>query len=168
MCVKPLKLEPVSLSLNSMSMRVKYWPLWPSIDHCDQWSTFFYCIEIGQRLGCNERNVTYSNEQMALLISRFRQIPSMDTALKLPTVCCMYYRFETAITDISEQVCSKSDVDYYLTFVNNFSSDVLDLLCAQTKRDSNYCKTVKLPNEPLEGENSDSLVPPLLVVLDTI
>lgn len=83
-------------------------------------------------------------------------------------VCCTYHRFHKRLTDIAKEVCSDDHAKYFDNFINNFASDVLDLLCANLTPNSKQCQNYVSPNVTLTGDRAVSFMPALLNTLDSL
>ena len=100
------------------------------------------------------------------MINNYHHVAKMDSKVMLNGVCCKWFEFENDLVEISTHVCSEEDSKYFKTFVHNFSSDIVELLCSGITAESDTCNKLVLPKEKIEvKEKPVSFVPGLLQVL---
>ncbi|KAI1277986.1 hypothetical protein HDE_14548 [Halotydeus destructor] len=120
------------------------------------------------KLKCNNKAIATIAKVEDDYIDRYRRVPFMDTKKKIPAICCGYYQLQTELRAASRKMCSDSDADYLVEYVNNLAGDVLDLLCSATKPGSEECRTLVYPNQRLKDEPSVSYIAPLIKILESL
>lgn len=125
--------------------------------------------KLARNLGCFNQVAKEIGDEYKGLAERYqRSIHLEDTKLKIPSACCNFYRFVANTLAAGKKKCTKEQVDYLRFFMESFSGDVLDLLCAGITLESDKCTKLVLPHKNVTAgmPNNDSFLPSLLVLLN--
>ena len=127
------------------------------------------------RMSCINKVGYQVDMLMANLTHTFMQVLKMsDSKDKLPGVCCLFFRYREDVSKAALKVCPKIDVDYFLSFMDGFSEDTVNLLCAGLVHGSQKCqqavnKIPTLSQRSLRAKPEfSSFIPPLLLILNSL
>ncbi|KAI1277983.1 hypothetical protein HDE_14542 [Halotydeus destructor] len=124
--------------------------------------------DIGEKMKCNNQARSKMDAIMTNFVDTYRRVPFMATKDKLVGLCCAYYSsFDKMLTE-SRKHCSETDAKYFYDFLNNFSIDAVELLCSNIASNSATCRTIEYPEQTIGDTASISVIPALLVTLETL
>ncbi|OTF75372.1 hypothetical protein BLA29_010865, partial [Euroglyphus maynei] len=112
-------------------------------------------------------------ETFATLMNRMtRSFHALKTypeqTLRIPLVCCNYYRFKESVMKHVEKICP-NDQDYVEQLLDGYVNDVVNLICGDYTADSDKCDSI-ITDTP-EWKKSltyKSFVIPLAQVVESI
>ena len=125
--------------------------------------------KLGQNLGCFNKVKDQMSAEFNLLQENYqRSIFLTDNKKKIPSACCNFFATMKKVLEIGATQCTKDQVNYLKFFLESFSNDVLELLCAGITLESEKCKTLEIPPKNVTSSlvKNDSFMPALLVLLD--
>ncbi|KAI1277981.1 hypothetical protein HDE_14541 [Halotydeus destructor] len=124
--------------------------------------------EIGEKMKCNNQARSEMDAIMSNYVDMYRRVPFMATKDKLAGLCCAYYStFEKLIAE-SRKHCSEAQAKYLYDFLHSFSIDTVELLCSNIAPNSATCRTIEYPEQTIGEKASVSVMPALLVTLETL
>lgn len=125
--------------------------------------------EMGKKLGCfNKLSKEIGDEYKELAKKYQRAIHLTDSKQKIPSACCCYFQTMKNLLEIGSRKCTREQVEYLKFFMESFSADVLDLLCAGLTLDGEKCRSLVLPHVNVTHgmPDNDSFFPALIVLLN--
>jgi hypothetical protein len=122
-----------------------------------------------QNLGCFNKVAKQIGKEYKDLGKLYqRSIHLEDRKQKIPSACCNFFNMKKNMLTVGATKCNKDQVEFLKFFVDSFSGDVLDLLCAGISLDGEKCKNLTLPHANVtQGmQDNDSFFPALIVLLN--
>lgn len=125
--------------------------------------------DLGSKLNCVNGNYESVNRQMELYIDDYqRTIEIQNSKAKITGLCCSFHAFAAKIRVEVEKTCSPDQTKYFMAFIRGFSSDAIDMLCANYSPDDDACKNLKFPAKDPTMSRNLSFLPPLIASLATL
>ena len=83
---------------------------------------------------------------MKTFTSDLRRVNRMNGENKVNGLCCSYFKFDQNVRRRSETTCSPANNRHLYAIMEDYSGDVLDMLCSNVQKDRRSCDTIKWPD----------------------
>ncbi|CAG2109085.1 unnamed protein product [Medioppia subpectinata] len=97
-----------------------------------------------------------------------------DVKMKLPLVCCNFYKFKECIinhgTKVGEPLCKESHIEETERIIGGYANDVLALVCGDYTEDSDKCGKIlpKTPKKLPSQKRPKSIILPFINILASV
>lgn len=105
---------------------------------------------------------------MENFIDNLRVLPNLPSKNMINGLCCKYHIFSEELLGIAKPICTEPQALYFKAFIDNFSKEVLDLLCTNAAPGSATCREMVYPNKTISDERSVSFVPVMIHALQKL
>lgn len=86
-----------------------------------------------------------------------RRVNRMHPDIKVFGLCCSYFDFDTAIRARTRSACDEQSNRFFSAMQDDYSGDVLDMLCSNAKNKRHSCKSLVWPESVLSDGSKHSL-----------
>lgn len=98
-----------------------------------------------ENLNCFNNIIEELRIAMRIFTIDLRKINQMNGEDKVNGLCCSYFKFEKNVRDKTEKNCTLTNNRHLLNMMEDYSGDVLDMLCSNVKKDRKSCQRIIWP-----------------------
>lgn len=98
-----------------------------------------------ENLKCFNSIIQHLRSAMRTFTSDLRRVNRMNGEVKVHGLCCSYFNFDKNVRNASEGTCSEDNKQHLQSIMEDYSGDVLDMLCSNVRKERRTCDSIKWP-----------------------